>query len=103
MKDNKWTVFCDMSSGGGQKLEWRKIFIEAPEKEARNIFYNRFDRYPDHVTCDCCGSDYSVNELDNLDDVMRWASVGAHYVHSVDIKDDERKYFCDCCGSDYPE
>ena len=93
MNDNKWTSFSDMHSGGGRKLEWEQIFIEAPEEEARNIFYNRFDRYPDHVSCDCCGSDYSVNELDNLDDVTRWARVGAHYIHSVDIKDDERKGF----------
>ena len=57
-----WTQFMDMHSGGGQKLDWAHIFIEATEKEARVIFYNRFGRNPDRITCTCCGNDYSVNE-----------------------------------------
>lgn len=57
-----WTQFHDMHSGGGQKLEWAQIFIEAPEAEARRIFESMFDRDPDNVTCDCCGADYSVSE-----------------------------------------
>lgn len=27
-----WTHFMDMHSGGGQKLDWPHIFIEAPEE-----------------------------------------------------------------------
>lgn len=57
-----WTQFHDMHSGGGQKLEWGRIFIEAPEAEARSIFYGRFGRNPDRVTCTCCGADYSISE-----------------------------------------
>jgi hypothetical protein len=66
VEPGKWTRFMDMSSGGGQKLPWHYIYIEAPEAEARVIFYNRFDRDPDCVTCTCCGEDYSVSESESL-------------------------------------
>lgn len=60
-----WTHFWDMHSGGGQKEDWASIYIEAPLKEAKVIFYNRFGHNPDRVTCTCCGPDYAVeNESD---------------------------------------
>lgn len=52
----------DMHSGGGQKLSWAYIYIEAPEKEAAIIFQNRFKRNPHRITCTCCGDDYSLSE-----------------------------------------
>lgn len=62
-----FTRFMDMHSGGRTKLPpYEYIYIEAPEKEARIIFQNRFDRDPDHVTCQCCGNDYSVSESNSL-------------------------------------
>jgi hypothetical protein len=61
-----WTQFMDMHSGGGQKLEWSNIYIEAPEDEARAVFYSRFGRDPDNVTCECCGSDYSLSSEETL-------------------------------------
>lgn len=65
--DTPWTHFHDMHSGGGQKLEWPHIFIEAPEAEARSVFYAKFGRNPDRVTCTCCGEDYSVSESETLE------------------------------------
>jgi len=65
-KKTKWTHFMDMHSGGGQKEKWAHIYIEAPENEARVIFYNKFGHNPDRVTCTCCGNDYSVIESDNV-------------------------------------
>jgi len=62
----------DMHSGGGQKLDWELIFIEAPEKEARVIFYNKFGRSPDRVTCTCCSKDYSYDESKNLTEATRY-------------------------------
>jgi hypothetical protein len=62
-----WTQFYDMHSGGGQKLDWPHIFIQAPEDEARVIFYNRFGRSPNRVTCTCCGPDYSISETSTLE------------------------------------
>lgn len=59
---SKWTQFWDMHSGGGQKLDWSMIYIEAPKDEAEVIFQNLFGRNPHRVTCTCCGSDYSLNE-----------------------------------------
>lgn len=61
-----WTHFWDMHSGGGQKLEWAHIFIEAPEAVARAVFWHRFKRNPDKVTCTCCGADYSVSEDEDI-------------------------------------
>lgn len=75
-----WTRFMDMHSGGGQKEEWSKIYIEAPEEEAKVIFYNKFGHSPDRVTCTCCGEDYSTDEGESLarvsafDRGLRWVS-----------------------------
>jgi hypothetical protein len=57
-----WTQFHDMHSGGGQKLDWHHIHIEAPEEEAKRIFFARFGHNPERVTCTCCGEDYSITE-----------------------------------------
>jgi hypothetical protein len=61
-----WTQFFDMHSGGGQKLNWTHIFIQAPQEEAVKIFEQRFGRDPSNVTCECCGEDYSVTEAKDL-------------------------------------
>ena len=61
-----WTRFMDMHSGGGQKEDWAKIYIAAPEDEAIIIFYNRFGHSPKRVSCTCCGEDYSISEHENL-------------------------------------
>lgn len=61
-----WTQFHDMNSGGGKKEPFRHCFIEAPEEQAKVIFYNRFGHSPDRVTCTCCGPDYSLTESESL-------------------------------------
>lgn len=62
-----WTRFMDMHSGGRQKLDWAYIYIEAPDDTAKVIFYNRFGRNPERVTCTCCGEDYSISEESSLE------------------------------------
>ena len=60
-----WIEFYDMSSGGTEKTPYTKIFIEAEsEEEAVEIFENKFDRYPYNVTCECCGCDFAVYQVD---------------------------------------
>lgn len=61
-----WTKFWDMHSGGSQKLKWDRIYIEAPEAEAKSVFYAKFNRNADRVTCSCCGPDYTVDEGPDL-------------------------------------
>lgn len=62
-----WTRFMDMSSGGSTKEPpYEYIYIEAPEAEAKVIFYNRFGHNPERVTCTCCGEDYSISEEPSL-------------------------------------
>lgn len=69
-----WTRFMDMSSGGYRKEKWAYIFIEAPEQEAKVIFYNRFGHNPERVSCTCCGQDYSIaEEAGNLADATVYA------------------------------
>lgn len=64
-----WTHFWDMCSGGGRKLKWDHIFIEAPRDEAELIFQNRFGRNPNRVTCTCCGPDYSIYDGEDLEEM----------------------------------
>ncbi len=69
---SKWTQCMDMHSGGGQKEDFAYLYIEAPEREARAIFYNRFGHSPDRVSCTCCGEDYSLTESDSLEDATAY-------------------------------
>lgn len=63
-----FTRFMDMHSGGGCKEEpYEYIYIEAPEEEAKIIFYNRFGHNPYRVSCMCCGEDYSIDETEILE------------------------------------
>jgi len=56
----------DMHSGGGTKEAWEYIYIEAPEEEAKLIFYNMFGHSPERVSCTCCGEDYSISDYPSL-------------------------------------
>ncbi len=83
-----WTQFMDMHSGGGSKEKWSQIFIEAPEDEAKVIFYNRFHHNPERVTCTCCGEDYSITEnasLEELTDYWRRDASLDEYVKRQDV------------------
>jgi hypothetical protein len=61
-----WTRFWDMHSGSGLKEQAAHIYIEAPEYEARSVFFSRFGHDPDRVSCTCCGPDYMVSEGDDI-------------------------------------
>ena len=67
-----WTEFWDMHSGGGRKLDWDFIYIEAPLAEARAIFYSLFGRNPERVTCTCCGEDYALEEYETLEEATAY-------------------------------
>lgn len=84
MKKSVWTQFHDMHSGGGQKLKWARIYIEAPRSEAEIIFQNRFGRNPHRITCTCCGEDYSLSEAKSLAEAS-WYERGCRYGY-VDAK-----------------
>ena len=86
-KETKWTRFMDMHSGGGQKEKWAHIFIEAPEQEAKIIFYNRFRHNPSRVTCTCCGEDYSISEESSLEQATAYER-GCAYAY-LDSKGNE--------------
>jgi hypothetical protein len=57
----------DMHSGGGAKEDpYQYIYIEAPEDEAKRIFYAKFGHNPERVSCTCCGQDYSISSKASL-------------------------------------
>lgn len=62
MNPTVWTRFFDLSSGGQEKTPYTTIWIEAPEEEAIEVFQEIFCLDPYNVTCECCGSDFSVWE-----------------------------------------
>ena len=59
-----WTKFSDMYSGGSCKTKYNDIYIELPEYETKQYFENEFGRDPYNVTCNCCGNDFVVYEVD---------------------------------------
>ena len=73
-----WTHFHDVHTGGRIKLHQfgdyvEDIYIEASEKEASIIFFNRFGINPEQTSCTCCGQDYSIwetdeSEIDGIDE-----------------------------------
>lgn len=63
-----WTRFMDMASGGRQKERFAYCYIEAPEEDAKVIFYNRFGHNPERVSCTCCGPDYSIGQSTTLEE-----------------------------------
>lgn len=106
-----WTHFYDMHSGGGSKEDWQHIYIEAPEEQAKIIFYNRFGHNPERVSCTCCGEDYAIHTDESLEELTKYyrrkGTLGNRnkgditleqylldddclFIYNKDIKDDER-------------
>lgn len=69
---NKWTRFWDMNSGGGTKTPYSLIYIEADEKEAIDIFENRFNQDPTDVACECCGQNFEIDSYESLEDATEY-------------------------------
>jgi hypothetical protein len=88
----------DMHSGGSSKEDFEYLYIEAPEAEAKVIFYNRFGHNPERVTCTCCGDDYSISEEETLaeatayDRGCRYSSEAKGYVEEPDNRYGEGRY-----------
>lgn len=92
----EWTRLWDMHSGGGAKEGFEVCFIEAPEEEAKLIFYNRFGHSPERVTCTCCGADYSISTHDSLCEATAHLGAeldtdGVMVIYAKDIKPEERR------------
>lgn len=69
-----WVRFSDMSSGGHSKLHIgglakTEVYIEAVSEEAAvEAFRAEFGLSPYNVTCNCCGSDFSVLKFNTLEE-----------------------------------
>jgi hypothetical protein len=58
-----FTKFYDLSSGGSAKEEFCTLYVELPISEAIEWFIDKYGHDPYNITCECCGSDYSVWEV----------------------------------------
>lgn len=61
-KETTWTYFSDLHSGGDRKTDWEYIYIQGRREQAIRQFEELFRRDPRHVSCSCCGPDYSIYE-----------------------------------------
>ncbi len=63
-----WTRFMDVHSGGDLKLPpYTHIYIESDSRaKGVSIFREKFGRHPEHITCPCCGEDYSISFGEDL-------------------------------------
>lgn len=65
--DGVWTQFWDMHSGGVVNVPpFDKIYVQASEEEAEELFEDVTGENPNWVNCHCCGSNYSVTESESL-------------------------------------
>lgn len=62
----KWFKVSDMHSGGYRKTQFEDAYIQADsEEEAANIFERTTGANPYGCACECCGSDFSIYEVEN--------------------------------------
>lgn len=71
MTSTKYTSFFDMCSGGDRKTPYSVIIFPGGYAEAVARFREEFERDPENVTCDCCGSDYCIETHDTLEEARR--------------------------------
>lgn len=67
---SKWTNFYDLSSGGYEKTPHSIIAVEGDEKTARERFEAIFEADSHGCACECCGSDFSVDEYESLEALL---------------------------------
>ena len=68
-----WYRYMDMHSGGGQKSQWDYVYVEAESRRVADArFTGAIGREPGHVTCRCCGPDYSVSEDETLEEATSY-------------------------------
>lgn len=63
-KTEIWTRFHDHNTGGTMKTTYREIYIRAPVREAKVIFYDVIGHDPEKISCECCGEDFTIDELE---------------------------------------
>lgn len=61
----KYTHFFDMNSGGSSKEDWESIVVNLPREQAIDWFEDYFGHHPYDVACECCGENYSIEEVDS--------------------------------------
>lgn len=81
-----FTYFVDMCSGSSRKTEWDVIFVELPYKYALTWFEDTYGRDPKYVTCECCGPDFSIEEVDSLDSLKFFNDLKVTTVLRKDIE-----------------
>ena len=99
--------FHDNHSGGGLKTGYDNIYIEvedprnkyekkALETVAREIFLDIFKRNPDNVSCNTCGTDFSIDKDLAYEEVEKdindpWYAGMASIIIPIDGRNDATK------------
>jgi hypothetical protein len=79
------TRFKDGHSGGGTMTPYERIWIEAPEEIAAEIFQLRLGVSPYGTSCTCCGPNFSIEEEEDL-----WQATG--YERNCAFSREEDRY-----------
>ena len=59
----RWYHFHDNRGNGTMKTGYVDIFLMASSRDnAVKAFYSELGIFPDFITCDCCGPDFSILE-----------------------------------------
>lgn len=99
-----WTRICDLHSGGGKKGQYDYVLIEAPLQAARLIYNDLFPSIDlDHESCDTCGKDYSVEDLNEseynyaLSHIKLWVKPNESFIYTKEQMNEAQlgliKYF----------
>lgn len=67
-----WTRFMDLCSGGGTKIDYEYIYIEADEDRAVEIFEQMFEQSPYETACECCGPNFSISFENTLEGLTEY-------------------------------
>jgi hypothetical protein len=65
-----FTRFFDMSSGGSEKEDFCTLYVELPVDKAIEWFMKKYGHDPNNITCQCCGEDYTIDEMGENPDMV---------------------------------
>ena len=80
-----YTSITDCHSGGGAKTDYECYIIKGGEDEVVEWFNNNIASVY-HVTCECCGPDFSAIEWESKEQAIEMKTAGYFPMKMEDIK-----------------
>lgn len=66
------TRFMDLCGGGYTKTPYTHIYIDEPANEAIKTFKDLLGCDPTIITCQCCGSDFAIDEYSSIEEATAY-------------------------------